>query len=291
MPVNHDQLNMGLRPHLPFWQTSRFQLSLKLPLVMGIVNVTPDSFSDGGYFHHVDAVLQHAHQLIDEGADLLDIGGESSRPGAPALHADEEWSRIEPVLKQLIAIQHPISVDTYHAMNMQRALDIGVDIINDIWGFRQPGAIEVVAHHPNCGMCIMHMHGNPQNMQRNPLQADAVHTVRHFLNEQIQTALSHGIDPHRILIDPGIGFGKSVAQNFSLLHHQDQLLQLGYPLLAGWSRKSSLGVVTQTSVGQRLVPSVAAMLLAVERGAHVVRVHDVAATVQALQVRAAALQI
>ncbi|MSQ56030.1 MAG: dihydropteroate synthase [Limnohabitans sp.] len=282
---------MGLRPHLPFWQTARFQLSLKQPLVMGIVNVTPDSFSDGGTFHHVDDALKHAHQLINEGADLLDIGGESSRPGASALHADEEWSRIEPVLQQLIAMQHPISVDTYHPINMQRALDMGVDIINDIWGFRQTGAIQAVANHSNCGICIMHMHGNPQTMQRNPLQGYAVRTVGQFLNEQIQTALSHGIDPHRILIDPGIGFGKTVAQNFSLLQHQDQLLQLGYPLLVGWSRKSFLGEVTQTSVDQRLVPSVSAMLLAVERGAHVVRVHDVAATVQALRVRAAALQI
>jgi dihydropteroate synthase len=250
---------------------------------MGIVNLTPDSFSDGGRLTTVEAALAHARHLVDEGADILDIGAESSRPGAQPLSDEEEWRRLEPVLHELVRWQVPVSVDTYRAVTMRRALDLGVDIINDIWALRQPGALaSVQASH--CGVCVMHMHGKPQTMQREPMAGDAVATVLDFLRERLEVMQTAGMAQARICLDPGIGFGKTVEQNFALLREQRQLLALGYPLLAGWSRKSSLGAVTGLDVQDRLVPSVAAAVLAVERGARVVRVHDVAATVAALEV-------
>ena len=274
---------MGLRPHVSFWETTRFRLELDRPRVMGIVNLTPDSFSDGGRLTTVEAALAHARHLVDEGADILDIGAESSRPGAQPLSDEEEWRRLEPVLHELVCWQVPVSVDTYRAVTMRRALDLGVDIINDIWALRQPGALaSVQASH--CGVCVMHMHGKPQTMQREPMAGDAVATVLDFLRERLEVMQTAGMAQARICLDPGIGFGKTVEQNFALLREQRQLLALGYPLLAGWSRKSSLGAVTGLDVQDRLVPSVAAAVLAVERGARVVRVHDVAATVAALEV-------
>jgi dihydropteroate synthase len=274
---------MGLRPHVSFWETTRFRLELDRPRVMGIVNLTPDSFSDGGRLTTVETALAHARHLVDEGADILDIGAESSRPGAQPLSDEEEWRRLEPVLHELVRWQVPVSVDTYRAVTMRRALDLGVDIINDIWALRQPGALaSVQASH--CGVCVMHMHGKPQTMQREPMAGDAVATVLDFLRERLEVMQTAGMAQARICLDPGIGFGKTVEQNFALLREQRQLLALGYPLLAGWSRKSSLGAVTGLDVQDRLVPSVAAAVLAVERGARVVRVHDVAATVAALEV-------
>ena len=274
---------MGLRPHVSFWETTRFRLELDRPRVMGIVNLTPDSFSDGGRLTTVEAALAHARHLVDEGADILDIGAESSRPGAQPLSDEEEWRRLEPVLHELVRWQVPVSVDTYRAVTMRRALGLGVDIINDIWALRQPGALaSVQASH--CGVCVMHMHGKPQTMQREPMAGDAVATVLDFLRERLEVMQTAGMAQARICLDPGIGFGKTVEQNFALLREQRQLLALGYPLLAGWSRKSSLGAVTGLDVQDRLVPSVAAAVLAVERGARVVRVHDVAATVAALEV-------
>ncbi|MFM2239285.1 MAG: hypothetical protein RJA69_659 [Pseudomonadota bacterium] len=274
---------MGLRPHVSFWETTRFRLELDRPRVMGIVNLTPDSFSDGGRLTTVEAALAHARHLVDEGADILDIGAESSRPGAQPLSDEEEWRRLEPVLHELVRWQVPVSVDTYRAVTIRRALDLGVDIINDIWALRQPGALaSVQASH--CGVCVMHMHGKPQTMQREPMAGDAVATVLDFLRERLEVMQTAGMAQARICLDPGIGFGKTVEQNFALLREQRQLLALGYPLLAGWSRKSSLGAVTGLDVQDRLVPSVAAAVLAVERGARVVRVHDVAATVAALEV-------
>jgi len=281
---------MGLRPHVPFWQTTRFQLDLARPLVMGIVNVTPDSFSDGGQHDQATTALAHADRLLKEGAHLLDIGGESSRPGAPALSEEEEWRRIEPVLTECLRWQVPISLDTYKPATMRRALDLGVDIINDIWGLRQPGAVSAVAASA-CGVCVMHMHGEPQTMQLQPLQGDAVHAVQAFMQERVSVLAAAGVASERIALDPGVGFGKTVEQNFSLLAQQAALRLPAHPWLVGWSRKSSLGAVTGLDLSQRLIPSVAAAVLAVERGAHIVRVHDVAETVAALAVWQAARPI
>jgi dihydropteroate synthase len=256
--------------------------------VMGIVNVTPDSFSDGGHFASTRTALEHCEQLIREGADILDIGGESSRPGTPPVSLDEERARVMPVLREAVRFNVPLSVDTYKPEIMQEALDLGADIINDIWALRQPGALDVVASHASCGVCIMHMHGEPQTMQRSPMQGDAVPQVREFLRERSDALCQRGVSVTRVAWDPGIGFGKTVEQNFALLARQRELLHDGYPLLAGWSRKSSLGAVTGAAVHERLVPSVAAALLAVDRGARIVRVHDVRDTVAALQVWGAA---
>jgi dihydropteroate synthase len=278
------------------WQTSRYRIDLSRPQVMGIVNVTPDSFSDGGrYFSPQDtasSALAHCEQLIADGADLLDIGGESTRPGAPPVSSEEELRRVMPVLRHAITLGVPVSIDTYKPAVMRAALDLGVDIINDVWALRQPGALEVVAAHTRCGVCLMHMHREPQTMQAATMEGDVVAQVRDFLGERAAALRNARIEAERIVLDAGIGFGKTVAQNFSLLAHQRELLALGYPLLAAWSRKSSLvaaaGLAADAAIGERLVPSVAAALLAVERGARVVRVHDVLQTVQALKVWRAA---
>ena len=266
------------------WQIARFLLDLDQPRVMGIVNVTPDSFSDGGRFVSTRTALEHCEQLIGEGADILDIGGESSRPGTPPVSLDEERARVMPVLREAVRFGVPLSVDTYKPEIMQEALDLGADIINDIWALQRPGALGVVANHPSCGVCLMHMHGEPQTMQRSPMAGDAVPQVRDFLRQRSEALRQRGVSVTRIAWDPGIGFGKTVEQNFALLARQRELLHEGYPLLAGWSRKSSLGSVTGAPVNERLVPSVAAALLAVDRGACIVRVHDVRETVAALKV-------
>lgn len=265
------------------WQTSRFLLDLQRPLIMGIVNNTPDSFSDGGR-HRDLAAVRHAEKLIRDGADILDIGGESTRPGSPAVPQDEEMRRVLPVVQEAVKFGIPISVDTYKPAVMQAVLDAGADIVNDIWGLRQPGAQDVVARHPSCGVCLMHMHQTPQNMHLDHMSGDPVPQVRDFLLHETQSLLQRGVQRNRIVWDYGIGFGKSVAQNFALLARQHELLELDFPLLAGWSRKGSLGTVSGLPVEQRMVPSVAAALLAVERGARVVRVHDVADTRAALSV-------
>jgi len=270
------------------WQTTRFQIDLTQPKVMGIVNVTPDSFSDGGQHDTTRSALQHAEQLLKEGADILDIGGESTRPGAPVVSLAEELHRVLPVVKEAVKWQVPISVDTYKPEVMQAVLDAGADIINDIWALRRKGAQQVVAQHPSCGVCVMHMHGEPQTMQTLPMQGLALPAVQTFLLQCVNDLQKAGVSRHRIAIDPGVGFGKTVAQNFELLAGQAQLLSLQQPLLVGWSRKSSLGAVTGCAVNERLVPSIAAATLAIERGAHVLRVHDVAATVQAVKVWQAA---
>ena len=269
------------------WQTSRFDIDLTTPRVMGIVNLTPDSFSDGGRHDSTQAGLQHAQQLLRDGADMLDIGGESTRPGSPVVPADEEWRRIEGLLREAVRWHVPLSVDTYKPETMRRALDLGVDIVNDIWALQQPGAQEVVAAHPRCGVCLMHMHRDPQTMQKAPMQGDVVPAVGAFLAQRATELRHAGVAQARIVLDYGIGFGKTVVQNFSLLARQQELLALGYPLLAGWSRKSSLGTVLSRDgevpePAQRQAGSVAAALLAVERGARIVRVHDVRETVDAL---------
>lgn len=266
------------------WQVTRFDIDLRRPRVMGIVNVTPDSFSDGGRHAGTSAAMAHAERLLKEGADILDIGGESTRPGSPAVPLDEELARVLPVVKEAVRLQVPVSVDTYKPEVMQAVLDVGADIINDIWALRQAGAREIIAAHPRSGVCLMHMHQTPQTMHLEHMQADPVAPVRQFLAEQVACLEQLGVARERITLDYGIGFGKSVEQNFALLARQQELLVLDLPLLAGWSRKGSLGTVTGLPVHERMVPSVTAAVLAVERGARVVRVHDVADTVAALKI-------
>ena len=266
------------------WHTSRFTLDLARPQIMGIVNATPDSFSDGGRYLSTAAALRQCEQLLQDGADILDIGGESTRPGSPAVGLEEELARVLPVVRGAVSLGVPVSVDTYKPEVMQAVLDLGADIVNDIWALRQPGAAQVVAQHPRCGVCLMHMHGDPQTMQVQPMAGSVLPQVLSFLERSAQALQALGVENARIVLDPGIGFGKTVEQNFALLARQSELLALGYPVLAGWSRKSSLGAVTGLDVGQRLQPSVAAALLAVEHGARVVRVHDVRETAQALAV-------
>jgi dihydropteroate synthase len=271
------------------WQTTRFDLDLSRPLVMGIVNATPDSFSDGGRYQDTRAALAHAERLLKDGATILDVGGESTRPGADVVPAEQELERLIPVLQELVRWQVPISVDTYKPEVMQAVLDLGVDIVNDIWALRQPGAEAIVAAHPRCGVCLMHMHRDPQSMQLHTMEGDVLDAVTVFLAQRLQSLQAQGVDAQRLVLDPGIGFGKTVAQNFRLLARQSDLLHLGRPVLAGWSRKSSLGAVLAQEgqapePSQRQMASVAAALLAVERGAAVVRVHDVKATVDALKV-------
>ncbi|MGQ0709895.1 MAG: dihydropteroate synthase [Rhodoferax sp.] len=279
------------------WQTTRYPIDLRAPVVMGIVNVTPDSFSDGGQYQDARRAMAHCEQLLADGAGILDIGGESTRPGAPPVPLQEELARVLPVLRHALTLGVPVSVDSYKPAVMQAALELGADIINDVWALRWRGddgldGAQVVAAHPSCGVCLMHMHREPQTMQQAPMEGDAVSQVLSFLKQRIEYLRGLGVDLNRITADPGIGFGKTVAQNFRLLARQGELAALGVPVLAGWSRKSSLAAVTQTSLSQaaallpqdRMVPSVAAAVLAVEHGARVVRVHDVKETVQALKV-------
>lgn len=251
---------------------------------MGIVNVTPDSFFDGGKHHNVQAALAHCETLISNGADILDIGGESTRPGSPAVSLKEELARVVPVVREAIQLGVPISVDTYKSEVMAAVLDLGADIINDIWALRQPGAADVIAAHPSCGVCLMHMHRDPQTMQVKPMTGDVLGQVKEFLADAASKLNARGVSKERIVLDAGPGFGKTVEQNFMLLAHQADLLELGYPWIAAWSRKSSLGAVTGRPVEQRMLSSVIAALIAVERGACVVRVHDVAETAEALKV-------
>ncbi len=283
------------------WQTGRFRVNLATPKVMGIVNVTPDSFSDGGRHASRTAAIAHCERLLQDGADILDIGGESTRPGALELPVEEELERLLPVVRHAISLGVPVSVDTYKPQVMQAVLDLGADIINDVWAMRWTGdpggrtGADVVRAYSSCGVCLMHMHRKPQTMQVAPMEGDVLAQVLLFLEQQTQHIRGLGVDSARICIDPGIGFGKTVAQNFALLAQQSALRKLGYAVLVGWSRKSSLAAVSSKSLagaaslemGDRLVPSVTAALLAVQNGAHVVRVHDVRETVQALNVWAA----
>jgi dihydropteroate synthase len=269
-------------PDVSIWKTTRFDIDLTRPRVMGIVNLTPDSFSDGGLFHAPSQAIAHARHLLEQGADILDLGAESTRPGAHPLTHEQEWGRLQPVLQEVLRWNVPISVDTYRAQTMGKALEMGVDIINDIWALRQPQAQEICAS-SSAGLCIMHMHGEPTTMQLSPMSGDAVAQVADFLAQRKHDLIQSGVQAGRIVLDPGIGFGKTVEQNFSLLARQDELTPSG-PLLVGWSRKSSLGAVTGLPTDQRLVPSVVAAVLAAQLGASVLRVHDVAATRAGLKV-------
>jgi len=273
---------------MAFWQTTRFRLDLGRPLVMGIVNVTPDSFSDGG--RDEKAALLHCERLLREGADILDIGGESTRPGSASVPVEQELARVLPVVKGALALGVPISVDTLKPQVMLAVLDLGADIINDVNALSAPGALTVVAAHASCGVCLMHMQGTPATMQQTLCEGDVVGRVRSYLDERAAAVRHAGVAAERIVLDPGIGFGKRVEDNFALISGQHDLLDLGYPLLAGWSRKSSLGAVTGRPLEERLPASIAAALAAISCGASVIRVHDVAATVDAVAVwRAAGL--
>jgi dihydropteroate synthase len=273
-----------------FWQTTRHRIDLTRVRLMAVINVTPDSFSDGGrYVRPVDAIRQ-CEQALEEGADILDVGGESSRPGAEPVSEQQEIERLGPVLEHALKLGYPVSVDTVKPGVMRAALGLGVDIINDINALQSPGALEAVVEHARCGVALMHMRGTPRTMQEQPHYADVVKEVGDFLHARAEALYGAGVDPERIVFDPGIGFGKSPAHNLELLRRQRELLSLGRPLLVGWSRKSTLGVVTGRTVEDRLIPSVVAALAAISQGAAVIRVHDVAATADALKVwRAAGL--
>lgn len=269
------------------WQTARFRLCLDRPLVMGIVNATPDSFSDGGRYAAAGDACMRCEQLVQQGADILDIGGESTRPGARQPTAEEELARVLPVLQHAVRLGCAVSVDTSSPDVMRAAIDAGVDIINDVRSLGRPGALTAVSA-SHVGVCLMHMRGEPGTMQSEARYEDVVQEVRDFLSGRLRDVSAAGVALDRIVLDPGIGFAKSAEHNWQLLRGQGRLLPLGRPLLVGWSRKSSLGGLTGRPVDQRVAASVAAALAAVQRGAAIVRVHDVAETVDALKVWQAA---
>jgi dihydropteroate synthase len=267
------------------WQTARFTLDLApRPLVMGIVNVTPDSFSDGGRHADEAAACRHAERLLAEGADILDIGGESTRPGSQPPTTEMELARVLPVVRFAVTLGVPVSVDTSRPEVITAVLDIGADIVNDVRALQLPGALAAAVAHPRVGICLMHMLGEPATMQIAPHYDDVVAEVAAFLVERMGAAEAAGIEPNRIVLDPGYGFGKTLDHNLTLFRRQRELAALGRPLLVGWSRKGTLGQLTGRPAGERMVPSVAAALAAVAHGARVVRVHDVATTVDALKV-------
>ncbi|MEM5435380.1 dihydropteroate synthase [Paraburkholderia diazotrophica] len=271
-------------------QCGRFTLSFERPLVMGILNVTPDSFSDGGRYVLRGEALRQAECMLLDGADIIDIGGESTRPGAPPVPLDEELERVIPLVEQLRDANVPLSVDTYKPEVMRHALAAGADLVNDIWGFRMPGALDAVRD-SQCGLCVMHMLGDPQTMQaKEPVYDDVVADVRAFLDERVKTMIDAGVAKNRISVDPGFGFGKTVDHNYTLLAHLPQIaptVGAPLPILAGMSRKSMLGAVVNRPAPERVAASVAAAVCAAERGAAIIRVHDVAQTVDALKVWAA----
>ena len=271
------------------WQTTRFRIDLSRPRVMGIVNVTPDSFSDGGRHAGAAAALAHCERLVEEGADVLDIGGESTRPGSNAPAAAEKMARVLPVIEGALRLGVPVSVDTSEPAVMQAALALGIDIVNDVRALRRPGALACLAGHKAAGVCLMHMRGEPETMQAQTDYADVVADVGDFLDHRAAEVMAAGVAAERIVLDPGIGFAKQPGHNLALLRRQRELVaRLGRPLLVGWSRKGTLGLLTGRGVGDRLAASVAAALVAVQHGAAIVRVHDVAATVDALKVWQAA---
>jgi len=258
--------------------------SANRPLIMGVVNVTPDSFSDGGLYQSTQQAITHAKNLIDEGADILDIGGESTRPGSQSVSIDEELNRVIPVLEALVGTNIPISIDTSKPEVMKHAIESGAFMINDVNALRSPGALETVAQSNHVQICLMHMQGAPQNMQKNPQYKNIVSEVKEFLQQRINAAKAVGISQDRLVIDPGFGFGKTLQHNLKLLNQLDKLTTLGVPVLAGLSRKSMLGAITGNSVDHRIHESIAAALLAVIKGAKIVRVHDVKASKEALAV-------
>ena len=250
---------------------------------MGIVNVTPDSFSDGGCLADEQAAIRHALKLQEGGADILDVGGESTRPGAAAVPADEEMRRVLPVIEALASRGCAVSVDTMKPEVMRAALNAGAAMVNDVMALRAPGALEAVAA-SDAAVCLMHMQGEPQRMQQSPRYADVVEEVRRFLQDRVAACEGAGISRERLVIDPGFGFGKTLEHNLALLSHLSRLAELRLPVLAGLSRKSMLGMLTGREVGEREFAGIAAHLAAVARGARLVRVHNVAAMRDALAI-------
>ena len=268
------------------WRCGRFLFDFakrRRPVVMGILNATPDSFSDGGKFRTAQDAIAQAELMIKGGVDLIDIGGESTRPGAQPVELQEELDRVLPVIEGLKDCGVPLSIDTYKAETMRQALRAGVDCVNDIWALRQEGAVDAVLESKDCGIVLMHMQRDPQTMQFNPEYHDVLAQVMQFLKERAELLTAKGVEKNRIAIDPGFGFGKSLEHNLSMLKHFDQFSQLGYSVLVGISRKSMLGKLTGKDTHQRLAPSVAAAIMAADRGARIVRVHDVLETVDALK--------
>jgi dihydropteroate synthase len=269
------------------WRAGSFSFDVSAQaqtVVMGIVNVTPDSFSDGGLYFDPNHALKHAEQLIYDGAQILDVGGESTRPGAPAVDAATEMARVIPLIKALAAQGHCVSIDTRKATVMRAAIDAGASVVNDISALAAEGALELCAN-GGVGVVLMHMQGEPGTMQREPHYDDVLRDVSTFLRLRIDACIHAGIASDRIAIDPGFGFGKTMAHNIALTQQLDQLVAVGYPVVAGWSRKSTLGALTGRSVAsERVSASVAAALACVARGARMVRVHDVRETVDALKV-------
>jgi dihydropteroate synthase len=267
----------------------RYQLDLSCPRIMGIVNVTPDSFSDGGQYSSTEKAVAHALQLVDEGADILDIGGESTRPGATPVSLQDELARVLPVIEQLAQrTTVPLSIDTYKPEVMRAAIAAGADIVNDVRALQEPGALQIVAD-SRAGVCLMHMQGTPQTMQQDPHYADVVAEVNAFLATRLAAAEAAGIARERVVLDPGFGFGKKTQHNLQLLQEIGKTLAIGRPLLVGLSRKSVLGQITGGDVDARLHASLAASVISVMKGARIVRVHDVKATADALKVVAAVL--
>jgi dihydropteroate synthase len=268
------------------WRCGRFLFDLtirKRPIVMGILNATPDSFSDGGRFRSAADAISLAESMITSGVDLIDIGGESTRPGAIPVSLQEELDRVMPVIEGLKNCGVPLSIDTYKAETMLQALEAGVDCVNDIWALRHQGALDAVLKSSNCGIVLMHMQRDPLTMQFNPEYQNVVSEVMEFLSERANLLLSKGVEQNRIALDPGFGFGKSLVHNLEMLAKFDRFSELGYPVLAGISRKSMLGKITGKEVDQRLSPSIAAAIMAADRGAKIIRVHDVPDTVDALK--------
>ncbi len=266
------------------WLCRGRELDLSSPVIMGIVNVTPDSFSDGGKYYDPQRAIEHGFRLLEDGAAILDVGGESTRPGAPEVSTEEELERVIPVIEALADAGAAVSVDTSKAEVMRQAAEAGAIIINDVYALRQKGSLQTAAE-SGCGVCLMHMQGVPRTMQAAPSYQNLIEEVRLFLKERADAALAAGIASKSIVLDPGFGFGKTVGQNFELLARTQDFLSLGYSLLYGMSRKSSLGAVTgKASASERVVSSVAAHLLAAERGASILRVHDAAEMREALLV-------
>ncbi|MBT8579233.1 dihydropteroate synthase [Polynucleobacter paneuropaeus] len=284
-PLNSEQV---VQPAT--WHCGRFLFEpRKRPLVMGILNTTPDSFSDGGLFQSAKAALAHAEQMIESGVDIIDIGGESTRPGAEPISLQEELDRVMPVIESLVNCGVALSIDTYKAETMKAALAAGVDCVNDIWGLLQAGAAQVVSNHPECGLVLMHMQRDPQTMQFDPHYEDVIAQVSAFLIERANVLIHQGVSADRIALDPGFGFGKSLEHNLTMLSQFERFTQLGFPVLAGISRKSMLGKLTGRESDGRLAASIAAVIMAADRGARIVRVHDVADTIDALKIWEAVL--
>jgi dihydropteroate synthase len=278
--------NTGKKEMPTTWRCGRFLFDFskrKRPIVMGILNATPDSFSDGGKFRSAKDAIAMAEIMIAAGVDLIDIGGESTRPGAEPVLLQEELDRVLPVIECLKDCGVPLSIDTYKAETMRQALHAGVDCVNDIWALRQEGAVDAVLESSNCGIVLMHMQRDPLTMQFNPEYQNVVFEVMRFLTERANILLNKGIDRDRIALDPGFGFGKSLEHNIEMLAKFDAFSEVGYPVLAGISRKSMLGKITGKEADQRLAPSIAAAIMAADRGARIIRVHDVLETIDALK--------